>query len=211
MPGGGRVETFRFVLPTADHEGGISLKEIRLHGRGGQGTVKASQIIVYAAVEEGKHANSIPYFGFERSGAPVSAFVRLDDRHIWPKTQIYRPDCVVVMDATLRVAVPIFEGIKERAVLVVNCRADDVESIDAPPEVATIGFVDATGISLQELGRHVPNTTMLGAFARTTGWLGVEGLAARAAEVFGRANARAVRRGYAEVEVVHLGRGVENL
>jgi len=177
------------------------MKEIRLHGRGGQGTVKASQIIVYAAVEEGKYANAIPYFGFERSGAPVSAFVRLDEEPIWPKTQVYRPDCLVVMDPTLRAAVPLFEGIKGEAVLVINCREEVLDQIELPAEVRTVGFVDATRISLEVLGRHVPNTTMLGALARTTGWLGVDALARRAGQVFGEANEEAVRRGYGEVTV----------
>lgn len=31
------------------------MKEIRLHGRGGQGVVKASQIVVHTAVRSGLH------------------------------------------------------------------------------------------------------------------------------------------------------------
>ena len=46
------------------------MKEIRLHGRGGQGTVMASQILVSAFAIEGKYGAAIPFFGFERRGAP---------------------------------------------------------------------------------------------------------------------------------------------
>ncbi len=180
------------------------MKEIRLHGRGGQGTIKASEIIVYAAVSEGKYANAIPYFGFERAGAPVSGFVRLDDKPIRPKTQVYRPDCVIVLDATLLEAEPVFEGLREGAVLVINCLEKELPRSEIPEVVSRVGYVDATGISLEILGRNVPNTTMLGAFAKTSGWLEVGGLASRAADVFGSANADAVRRGFDQVQVIQL-------
>ena len=48
------------------------MKEIRLHGIGGLGTVKAGEMLVHAAVASGKYGNSIPFFGFERQGAPVT-------------------------------------------------------------------------------------------------------------------------------------------
>ena len=47
------------------------MKQIRLHGRGGQGAALASQMLANAFVVEGKHAASFPLFGFERRGAPV--------------------------------------------------------------------------------------------------------------------------------------------
>ena len=53
------------------------MKEIRLHGSGGLGTVKAGEMLVHAAVASGKYGNSIPFFGFERQGAPVTSYVRL--------------------------------------------------------------------------------------------------------------------------------------
>ncbi len=177
------------------------MKEIRLHGRGGQGTVTASEIIVYAAVAEGMYANAVPYFGFERSGAPVSAFVRMDEDMIWPKTQVYHPDCLIVMDASLRTAVPLFDGTNEDAILVINASCGEMDDICVPDRISTVGRLDASRISREELGRDVPNTVMLGAFARTTGWLPVEPVADRAAQIFGEANHRAVRRGFEEVAI----------
>lgn len=58
------------------------MKEIRIHGRGGMGAVKAAEALVYAAVMDGKYGNSIPFFGFERQGAPVTAFVRISEEPI---------------------------------------------------------------------------------------------------------------------------------
>lgn len=180
------------------------MKEIRLHGRGGQGTVKASEIIVWAAVRQGLYANSIPYFGFERRGAPVSAFVRIDSTPIRPKTQVYYPDCVLVMDETLQNAVDIFDGVKPGAILVINSKKAPGEIV-APPEVTRIAIVDATGISLKLLGRAIPNTVMLGAFVRATGWVDLEAVSKRAGEVFGDVNIAAVHAGYEATRAVEVG------
>ena len=73
------------------------MKEIRLHGIGGLGTVKAGEMLVHAAVASGKYGNSIPFFGFERQGAPVTSYVRLGDEKIRPKNQVYHPNCTLVL------------------------------------------------------------------------------------------------------------------
>ena len=54
------------------------MKEIRFHGRGGQGAVIASNILANAAFLEGSDVQAFPYFGVERRGAPVTAFTRMD-------------------------------------------------------------------------------------------------------------------------------------
>src|SRR5262245_6891939 len=56
--------------------------EVRIHGRGGQGTVTAAELLSAAAVSPGKHAQAFPSFGSERTGAPVMSFCRIDGRPI---------------------------------------------------------------------------------------------------------------------------------
>ena len=68
------------------------MQEIRLHGRGGQGLVKASHIVVRTAVETGHYGQFIPFFGVERKGSPVFGFLRLAEEPIRRKTQVYTPD-----------------------------------------------------------------------------------------------------------------------
>jgi 2-oxoacid:acceptor oxidoreductase gamma subunit (pyruvate/2-ketoisovalerate family) len=68
------------------------MKEVRLHGRGGQGIVFAAEMLAKAFVSEGKHVASFPMFGVERRGAPVTAYLRFDDKFIREETQIYYPD-----------------------------------------------------------------------------------------------------------------------
>ncbi len=56
--------------------------QVRIHGRGGQGVVTAAELLSVAAFIEGRHAQAFPSFGSERTGAPVVAFCRIDDREI---------------------------------------------------------------------------------------------------------------------------------
>ena len=56
--------------------------QVRIHGRGGQGVVTAAEMLSIAAFEEGKHSQAIPSFGSERMGAPVVAYVRIDEEPI---------------------------------------------------------------------------------------------------------------------------------
>ena len=54
--------------------------DVRIHGRGGQGVVTAAELLSLAAFDQGLHAQALPSFGSERTGAPVVAFCRIDER-----------------------------------------------------------------------------------------------------------------------------------
>jgi len=97
--------------------------EIRIHGRGGQGAVIASEVLAMAAFREGKHVTSFPAFGVERRGAPVAAFTRIDDRPIRLKCEIYAPDHVVVLDPSLLQVVDVTAGLKPGGWILVNSPA----------------------------------------------------------------------------------------
>ena len=56
--------------------------QVRIHGRGGQGVVTAAELLSVAAFLEGREAQAFPTFGSERTGAPVVAFCRMDDKPI---------------------------------------------------------------------------------------------------------------------------------
>ena len=145
------------------------LKEIRIHGRGGQGAVTAAQLLAHAAFYEGKSVQAFPYFGAERRGAPVKAFARISDEPILLHSQIYSPDYVIVLDSSLHKIVDVTEGLKNDGVIVVN-------AIKKPEEISMNGWpiatVDATGIALElnllVAGLPVVNTSILGAFAKAT-------------------------------------------
>ena len=179
------------------------MKEIRIHGRGGQGAVMAARMLASAFVAEGKHVASFPMYGFERRGAPVVAFTRIDDKPIREKTQIYNPDCIIVIDPGLLTLPTLFTGLKPDSVFILNSPKKLPEK---PNENLKIGgVVDATGIAVEEIRRDIPNTCLLGAFAAATGWLKLESILKilpdyLSGEILQR-NLKSAERGYKEVEV----------
>ena len=181
------------------------MHEIRIHGRGGQGTVLAAEILAKALVAEGKHAVAIPSFGFERRGAPVSACLRVDERDIRAMTNIYHPDTLLCIDPTVGRAVNIFDGMAAHGTLVQAAKRP-VEELGVPEAVETVGVCDAVGIAMEIFRRPITNSVMLGAFARTTGLVSLESLregieAADFRDAGLAQNLAAVERGYAETKV----------
>ncbi len=179
------------------------IKEIRLHGRGGLGTVKAAESLVYAAVMDGIYANSIPFFGFERQGAPVTAYLRISQDPIRPKNRVYKPHAVVVMDPTLMKAVDVFEGIRENGIFVINT-ALDPKQLNIDPKVKTIVTVDANSIAMEILNNAITNTVMLGALIKGTGWVSLDRVMDKAGELWGEKNRQAVMRGFQDAKVTNL-------
>ena len=151
------------------------LREVRIHGRGGQGAVTAAQLIAEAAFREGKHAMAFPFFGAERRGAPVRAFARISDEPIYIRSQIYEPDIVMVLDPSLTEMPDVTEGLKEGGLLILNTRRKPEELELGDYRVAT---VDATGIAIElgliVAGWPVVNTPMCGAFVAATGEVGLD-------------------------------------
>jgi pyruvate ferredoxin oxidoreductase gamma subunit len=147
--------------------------QIRIHGRGGQGVVTAAEMLSIAAFLEGRHALAFPSFGSERTGAPVVAFCRLDDREIRLREPIHAPNAVIIQDPTLLHQVDVFGGLaKDGYILINTARTFDALGLadfvkDFPP--AHLLTVPATEIALKRVGRPVPNAALLGAFAAATG------------------------------------------
>ena len=98
------------------------MQEIRFHGRGGQGAVIGSEVLAQAFFLENKYVQAFPAFGVERRGAPVTAFCRVDDQHIYLRNQIYTPDHVVVLDSSLLKTGGVTQGLKKCGTIVVNGR-----------------------------------------------------------------------------------------
>ncbi len=146
---------------------------VRIHGRGGQGTVTAAELLSVAAFDEGRHAQAFPTFGSERTGAPVVSFCRIDDRPIRLREPIADPDALIVQDPTLLHQVNLFAGLKPDGFLLVNTSRtleslglEDLLGRLTPQHVIT---VPATEIARKQLGRPLPNAALLGGFAALTG------------------------------------------
>jgi len=179
--------------------------EVRFHGRGGQGAVMASAMLATALVAEGKYAVSIPAFGFERRGAPVTSYLRCSDHPIRQMTNIYQPDCIVCVDPTLTRSVDIFAGLKVGGTLV-QASHQNLAELMIPASVACVGLCNAVEIAMEIFNRPITNTLMLGAFARSTGVVSLAALKKALEESEFRdaglaQNLLALERGYHETMV----------
>lgn len=171
------------------------MKEIRFHGRGGQGAVTAAEVLAVAAHKDGKFSQAFPFFGVERRGAPVMAFTRIDDKFIKTRQQVYEPDYVVVLDPTLVEAVDVLEGMKKDGMVILN-------TTKKPDLGVKVKTVDATKIALEEIGKPFVNTPMLGALVKATGIVSigsvVDTIKERYPGAMGEKNAKAIKRTYEE-------------
>jgi len=144
--------------------------EIRFHGRGGQGAVIASKILSLALFNEGKYVQSFPIFGIERRGAPVAAFVRIDEEPIRLRTCVYNPEYVVVLHSTLIESVDVSAGLKKGGIILINThKSPEIYSGLSAFKIAT---VDASSIAyshgLGSPSSPIVNTAILGAFLKIT-------------------------------------------
>ncbi len=152
--------------------------QVRIHGRGGQGVVTATEMLSIAAFDEGRHAQAFPSFGSERTGAPVVAFCRIDDKEIRLREPIMAPDALIIQDPTLLHQVDCFAGLKPDGYILINTNktfeqlglADFVRNHRAE----RLCTVSATDLALKHIGRPVPNVPLLGGFAAISGVLKLE-------------------------------------
>ena len=185
------------------------LIEIRWHGRGGQGVVTASKLLAETAMESGQFFQAFPDYGPERMGAPIRAFTRLSSQPIHIHSQVEAPEIVVVLDPTLLGTVNVTEGLVEEGTLLVNTPMSPQEVRDAVDFHTGQAFtVDATHIAIEEIGREITNTPMLGALARATGMFELDQMAGELRAWFGaklsqkaiEANVQAMRRAADELQ-----------
>ena len=152
--------------------------QVRIHGRGGQGVVTAAEMLSIAAFEEGRHAQAFPSFGSERTGAPVVAFCRIDDKEIRLREPIMAPDALIIQDPTLLHQVDVFAGMKPDGYLLINT-SKGFEQLGLAEFVRDrrgehLCTVPATEIALRHVGRPVPNVPLLGGFAALAGVIRLE-------------------------------------
>jgi len=164
------------------------LFQIRIHGRGGQGVVTAAEMLSFAAFLEDKHAQAFPSFGSERTGAPVVAFCRIDDKEIRLREPIIQPDALIIQDPTLLHQVDVFAGLAANGYILINTSrsfaelglGDFIKGF-RPDRLRT---VPATELALKHVGRPVPNAALLGGFAAISGVISLGAVAAAIKDKF---------------------------
>lgn len=141
--------------------------EIRWHGRGGQGTVTGAKTLAKVVQSTGKYVVAFPEYGPERRGAPIRAFNRFSDNEIRIHTPVETPDVVIVVDVTLLDQPNVVAGIHENTVFIVNT---DLSPSRIKQRLGLsnqkIFTVPADHISKEIFGREIPNSAVIGAFAK---------------------------------------------
>lgn len=140
--------------------------EIRLHGLGGEGVVRLSEIIGMAAVACGKWAHSFPFFGTEIRGAAVKAFTRVDDKPVTLRSYIYEPDVLVLTNDVLLENPDVTRGIKKDTVFLLNTTREKAELEEKYG--CKVYPVNAVDIAYDIIGKPIVNTIMLGALIGVT-------------------------------------------
>jgi pyruvate ferredoxin oxidoreductase gamma subunit len=194
--------------------------EIRWHGRAQQGVVTAAKVLGETALREGKFVQAFPEFGPERMGAPVKAFNRVSEEPIKLHCQVTSPRIVLIVDPTLigmtlaggiETSGGVTDGAIEEAVFIVNTPKSPGEmrkelAIKSPR--AKVFTVDASVISMDTIGRHLPNTPMLGALSKATSIVELDSLVDNFRENYSKkfspkvieGNVEAMKRGFNEVK-----------
>ncbi len=160
------------------------MKEIIFYGRGGQGAVIASRLLAAAAFKEGKSVQSFPFFGVERRGAPVTAYTRLSDTKIRKRVPIKTPDYVIVLDPTLLENIDVTKGLKKEGHIIINTKVPQ-SNFPFSKRFKVFTFDAAAIASKHKLGSKsapIANTSLLGAFSKFTGEIGIDSLTESIAE-----------------------------
>lgn len=130
--------------------------QIAILGRGGQGVVKASQLLAKAAFYDSKQSQASPFFGTERRGSPAFSFVRIDNKEIRTREHIHNPDYLIVLDSTLI-------GDKNPEIMEINAKKTFINSHK--------NFPNAMSFDASDIAREFPqalNTVMVAAFCALT-------------------------------------------
>ena len=147
-----------------------------------------AEMLSIAAFLGGRHAQAFPSFGSERTGAPVVAFCRLDDKEIRLREPIMQPDALIIQDATLLHQVDVFSGLKKDGYILINTtRTFEALGLgefarDFRPE--RLLTVPASELAMKHVGRPVPNVPLLGAFAALGGLISLDAVQAAIREKF---------------------------
>jgi len=186
--------------------------QIRLHGRGGQGVVTAAELIAISAFQNGYEAQAFPFFGVERSGAPIQAFARISDKPIRLREHIYHPEIIIVQDESLLMATDISFGAKSHTKLIINTQktAPEIAALIKKEKVQStkikakdIYTIDATTIALEIFNKNLLSPVMLAAFARFTKLIKPESLTQVIKEKFADKGPEIIKKNLAAIAKVY--------
>ncbi len=178
--------------------------QIRIHARGGLGGKSLAQIIAETSLRLDNYMQAFPEYGPERAGAPLRAFVRIDNKPIRLHEPISSPDISIVLDETLLLSGNVTEGMVNTSILIVNTEKTKESILSLLKNYkGELYVIPATRISLETIGSNKPGSPVVGALCRFTKLITIEALKEDMAQKFARkgqeivdANQKAIDMGF---------------
>ena len=145
--------------------------EIRWHSRAGQGAVTGAKGLGDVIANTGKEVQAFALYGSAKRGASMTAYNRVDDKQIINHAKYMNPDYVLVIDPALAYTADITYEDKESTKYIVTTHLSPEELKKEVPSLKDkeLYTVDCIQISLDTIGRAIPNTPMLGALMKVSG------------------------------------------
>jgi len=183
--------------------------EIRWHSRAGQGAVTGAKGLADVVANTGKYVQAFAFYGSAKRGAAMTAYNRVDDKPILNHEKFMRPDYVLVIDPGLTYTADITANEKEGTKYIITTHLSKEELIKSQPKLEgkDVYVVDCMQISLDTIGRAIPNAPMLGALMKVSGMFELEYFQNAMKKVLSKfpqkiidANMAAIERAYNEVK-----------
>jgi pyruvate ferredoxin oxidoreductase gamma subunit len=183
--------------------------EIRWHSRAGQGAVTGAKGLADVFAGTGKQVQAFAFYGSAKRGAAMTAYNRIDDNTILNHEKFMKPDYVLVIDPGLTYIADITANEKSGTKYIITTHMSKEQFLDSKPELKgkDVYIVDCIKISMETIGKSVPNAPMLGALIKLSGLLELDYFLDAFKKVLGKklpqkicdANMEAITRAYNEV------------
>lgn len=182
--------------------------QIRWHSRAGQGAVTGAKALGEVLAAEGKFVQAFSVYGAEKRGAPMNAFNRVSDEEIIDHSKEVHPDYVLVIDPSLVYSGNITYNDKDNTKYIITSNLSKEELLKHAPFLVGKEFyvLDCIAISMDTIGKAIPNTPMLGALMKVSGMFTLEKFLDAMKKILKKfpqpiidANIEAITRAYNEV------------
>ncbi len=183
--------------------------EMRWHSRAGQGAVTGAKGLADVVANTGKEVQAFAFYGSAKRGAAMTAYNRIDDQPILNHEKFMHPDYVLVIDPALAYTADITANEKESTKYIITTHLPKEELVKEVPKLRgkEVYVVDCFAISLDTIGRAIPNTPMLGALMKVSGMFELDYFKEAMKKVLSKfpqriidANMAAIERAYNEVK-----------
>jgi pyruvate ferredoxin oxidoreductase gamma subunit len=204
-----KIKWISYIIMLPNKYQGELMLEIRWHSRAGQGAVTGAKGLADIVARTGKEVQAFAFYGSAKRGAAMTAYNRVDDEPIINHEKFMRPDYILVIDPGLAYTADITANEKDDTKYIITTHLSKEELINQLPKLKgkEVYTVDCIGISLDTIGKAIPNTPMLGALIKISGMFELEyfqdamkGVLSKLPQKIIDANMVAIERAYNEVK-----------